>query len=388
MAFSTAAVAMVVLSAWWLYFSPIKKGRRLPARQRPAAEQGSKAEHGTAVNPRLAAWLAGLLGLSALLLVVGAFWDASMHIQTGEIPGGADFLWPPHLLIYSAFLLSFLVAAVAMGMLAVAGRRAGQADPRLWLRRNPFLGAVALASLYSLMSIPGDALWHLLYGVDLTAWSPPHVLLALMSCTVLVSALGLLAQVRPAERRLAWTDLATIALLGLMLNVAYMVGVIEWELPGALNPYVEARPIWLYPLVGGAAAFFALMLAKALVPLRWAATLTAAVFYGVRLGVGAGLAATDNVVPYMPLWFILGALLLDVVPWQSARTAWLRTLAAAGTFTLGYALLALPGLEMRPEIRAFTSTDMLMMLAATLAASLVLLPVARWAAERLRRRTA
>ena len=366
--FSGAAVAFIVVSAWWLYFSPLKGDLRPVSRP----------------SPRLSGWLAALLGLSAIQLVSGAFWDASMHLQTGEVPAGADFLWPPHLVIYSAFLLSFTVAGIAIGLVARSGWRAGQRDPRRWVRRNPTLGAVALASLYALLSIPGDALWHALYGIDLTAWSPPHVILGVSSCTVLICALGLLAQSRAAAVRPGLHDAATLGLLSLMLNVAYMIGVIEWELPGVSNPLVDARPIWSYPLVGGALAFFTLLLAKRLVAFRWAATVTAGAFYLLRLTITAGLALTGNVVPFMPVWFILGAILLDVIPWAQITSALVGDLAAAATFTAGYALLALPLLRLRAGLPAFTSFDLGMSIAATLAASLLLLPVVRLASTRLR----
>src|SRR5206468_10607819 len=140
----------------------------------------------------------------------------------------------PHLVIYGAFLMSFVVAMVAIGRVAQNGWLAGDDDPRQWVRGNPYLGALALASLYSLLSIPGDALWHALYGVDLTAWSPPHLILGFMMCAVTISAVGVLVQVRErlAPGRWSGVDLAIPVLLGLMLNVAGIVGFIEWEIWG------------------------------------------------------------------------------------------------------------------------------------------------------------
>lgn len=367
MAFSGAAVGIIVLSAWWLYFSPLKDASG------PVA----------APSPRLAGWLAALLGLSAAQLVTGAFWDASMHILTGEIPAGADFLWPPHLMIYGAFLLSFAVSGMAIGLVTLSGWRTGQRDPRRWLRRNPYLGAVALASLYSLLAIPGDALWHALYGIDLTAWSPPHVFLGVTSCIVLISALGLLAQSRAAAARPGLHDAAALELLSLMLNVAYLIGVIEWELPGVHNPLVDARPIWLYPLVGGALAFFTLLLAKRLVAFRWAATVTAGGFYLLRLVITVGMSLTGNVAPFMPIWFMLGAILLDAIPWQRLPSAPLRDGAAAAAFTAGYALLALPLLRVRAGLPVFTPSDLFISITATLVVSLLALPVVHLTSARL-----
>lgn len=370
--FTSIAVFLTVLSTWWLFFSP------LPKDQSPTQKP----------SPRLAGALAFMLGLSAVQLVSGAFWDASMHIQTGEIPAGSDFLWPPHLMIYSAFLLSFVVAGVTIGSVALSGWNNGQRDPRRWVRRNPHLGAVAVASMYALLSIPGDALWHALYGIDLTAWSPPHLILGVMSCTVQVSALGLLVQTRPAGGRTSWNDIAILILLSLMLNVAYMIGVIEWELPGARNPLVDARPIWWYPLVGATLAFFTLLLAKRLVTLRWAATITILAFYALRLAVTIGLQLTGNVVPFLPVSFLLSAILMDLVAMRrpaahASAESFAGGLALAAAFVAGYAVMGLPLLLSRIDLPAFTTADVVFAIAAPLAASLLVVPVARWVTARL-----
>ncbi len=381
--FSTATVLIVVAGTWWLFWSPLPRRARPPVAGRP--------------SPRLAGWLAVLLGFAAIQMVTGGLWDGSMHILTGEIPAGADFLWPPHLMIYSSFLVSLLVAVGAVGIVAVPAWRAGERDPRLWVRRNPYLGAVALASLYSLLSIPGDALWHALYGIDLTAWSPPHVLIAAMMCAVMLSAVAMLVRARdsvpaapkPAAARPAtppWNrfDLAIPVLLGLTLAVALIIGTVEWELwGGGQSHLVRNNPIWVYPMVAGVMAFAAVALARALSRFPWAATLTALTLFGLRLAIAAGLGATGNVVPSLPPLFLLGALLVDALPWQRLRTPWVREAGIALAFTAGYALLALPQLAARANLPRFAPLDFVLAIVTTLALSLLLAPLMRLAGARL-----
>ena len=364
--FSGFAIAFVCVSAWWLYLS------RLKAAVGPVA----------APSPKLAGWLAALLGVSAAQLTIGALWDGSMHIQTGEVPGGADFLWPPHIMIYSAFGLAFLVAIVTIALVAAPGWRKRELDPRLWVRRNPYLGAVALASTYALLSIPGDAIWHELFGFDLTAWSPPHVLLAAMMAAVIVSAVALLARARAHMRSPGRADAGMIALLSLMLNVVYVIGVVEWEFAGAGegSRLVQTNPHWVYPLVGGLLAFFALALAKRLTAFRWAATATFLAFYLFRAAITLGLGLTGNVTPTLPLAFFIGAILMDALPWQRIRSLPLRDLATAAAYTLGGLLLALPLLAGRADLRA---PDYLWTVLVMLLASAALLPLVRRAGDRL-----
>lgn len=94
--FSGIAVGAIALLAWWLYISPLKSS-------------------GADVHPapaRTARTLALLLGAGALLISIGGDWDASEHVVAGIVPGGDDFLWPPHLMLYAGFLISFIVALV------------------------------------------------------------------------------------------------------------------------------------------------------------------------------------------------------------------------------------------------------------------------------------
>lgn len=359
--FSSIAVGGVVLSIWWLYLSPVRTRLGAPA----------------ALSPRLAFGLAALLGFSAVQLTAGAFWDGSLHILTGVIPAGADFLWPPHLMIYSSFLISLIVALGALALVALPAWRAGERDPRLWVRRSPYLGAVMVASLYSLTSVPADALWHALYGIDLTAWSPPHVMIIVSMGTVLLCAVGVLVQVRPA--RLGGVDFAVPALLSLGLNVIFIVGTIEWELwGGGPSRLVQSNPIWVYPLVGGALAFAVLVLAKQLSRWRWSATLTALGFFALRAALAFALNVTHNVVPYLPPIFVLGALLLDLLPWERVSPPLARRAGMALAFTAGYAALALPVLAVRENLPPFAPGDFVIASLAVLLAALVIAPAMQW----------
>lgn len=366
--FSCMAVCLVGGSAWWLYLSPT------PA---PVVRMA-------APSARQSIVLAALLGLAGIQFITGALWDAGQHLATGQVPGGSDFLWPPHILIYSGFAITLAIALVTLRIIAVPARRAGINDPRAWVRRNPFLGAVALASLYGIFSIPGDALWHALFGIDLTAWSPPHVLLATMVTIVIVSAAALMAQGRSALGR-GWADLGVATLLAVGLNLIYIVGVLEWELPRTLSNFVVDNPIWLYPVVGGGLAFFVLILATRLIDWRWAATTTAVLFFLIRVSVTLALAVTQTTLPLpdLPLIFLAGAVVLDWLPWRLIETSWLRGGLKALAYTIGCLGAALPALDARVDLPQFTRSDIVWSVLLTFVVSVILLPLAEWAGLRL-----
>jgi hypothetical protein len=148
LAFSGIDISIVVILVWWLFLSRVKQPP-LP---------------GSGISRRLATILGLLLVVSGIQFFIGAMWDTSMHLKTGEVPGGADFLWPPHIMIYSGFLITLALGLFGLATIAIPAIRRGERDPRLWVCSSPYLGALAVASIYAIASVPGDAIWHELFG--------------------------------------------------------------------------------------------------------------------------------------------------------------------------------------------------------------------------------
>ncbi len=402
--FSALVISVLAVLAWWLFLSPM---------QRSASEA-------IATSSSLSYTLALLIGIGTFLISVGGYWDASEHVITGTVPGGEDFLWPPHLMIYAGFLIAFLIAMGGLIALAVPNLRVGVQDPRQWVRRDPYVGAVVLTAGYGLFSIPGDAIWHELYGVDLTAWSPPHIFLMAASSSLPIFAAGLLLNSRSKDepsqtqrpktptisfRRagellstVGWRNFIILFYLALALNQPLIIGSIEWEIDVVGN-YVAQRPIWLYPTIIGVTSFFVLTLARRVAPGLWTATVIALLYFGFRIAVSAFADLISGAPPRLTLVFILGALLLDLTArrmegdgmqppgarwmarlpssWASLRHS-IGRLAEAGAFTAGYALVALPTIQfyLLPSLPPFTVADHLLTILFTFLISAALHPLA------------
>ena len=375
--FSGLATGILAFLAWWLYFSPLKQLERSGA----AAEAQSR--NSIASSPRLFNTLALLVGVSALLICVGGYWDLSEHVVTGIVPGGEDFLWPPHLMIYAGFLFAFLVAVGGLSALAIPNLRAGVIDPRRWVRGNPYVGATVLVAGYGIFSIPGDAIWHELYGLDLTAWSPPHILIAISSASLPIFAAGLLIggrnravpsrsgtvtrgrrplfpfsgiaeklARRPFGERLSrpdWSSFVNLFYLAMALCVFLIIGASEWEME-EIPRYVAQRPVWLYPTVIGVSAFFLSILARKIAPGPWSATAFALFYFGLRIASTSFADVVSGAMPRLTLVFILGAVLLDLTCQWMDRFGfkpgdWQVRLAASGAFMVGYTVVAQPTIE-------------------------------------------
>jgi len=371
--FSAVAIGGIVLVAWWLYASPVSQ----PARS------------ALAVPARTSRTFGLLIALGVFLFSVGGYWDASEHVVTGIVPGGDDFLWPPHLMLYAGFLLSFVVAVAGLIALAKPNLATGIRDPRLWVRRNPYVGATVLAAGYGLLSVPGDAIWHEIYGIDLTAWSPPHVFLLAASATTVICAIGLLLQSRPQGKSLGGLSLFILLLLGIMLNEAYLIGVLEWEIKTVAG-FVLDRPSWLYPVILGGLAFFVLSLGRRLVPGPWTATTVALFFFAWRILGSAFAEIVSGAPPRLTLVFVLGAVLLDLAARRSHRQGIQQALIEAAAFSAGFAVIALPTIQFvyLPYLVRFTAVDHLATVLITFAVCALLQPAARIVGLWLGRETA
>jgi hypothetical protein len=361
-AFSAVAATIFLGLTWVLFLSPAPA---LPV-NRPTFPRN------------LAIGIAALLSLAVLQSYTGGFWDASLHVKTGQVPAGADFLWPPHILLYSGFLIMLVLGTIGLGILGIRMLRAGVRDPRQWVRAVPQLGIAAVASVYVLSSIPGDALWHAIFGVDLTAWSPPHLLIAVMMFVIFFATINLLAVATPREQRGTGLQFWMVALLGLLGAMIYLTAVIEWEFPGGANPVVAARPGWLYPTLAGAAMMIGPMLARRIVPWRWAATLTAVIAYLFRLYIVAWLSLTGNLLPFLPVLSFLGAIAIDLVDAARYLNPWVRRLALAIAYTAGHSILALPYAAQHPYLSLLAPDFVWAVLSMAVIAFLI-----AWGADRL-----
>ena len=355
----TVLVAAVGLLAWWLLASP------LPRPAAPVAPTGRVL--------RVRRLMAALVLLSGLLLRVGAPWDELWHRRYG-VPFGEDLLWPPHLLMYASFALSFLLVGVG---LAVALRGPGGLRERV--RREPLLALLGLLAAYGFAFIPVDVVWHQVIGPDLTAESPPHVVGALAGAAVALTgvALALSTAPRPVWRGLLDRPRAAEALaLGILvvqgLNWLQLFTT-SWEWADAA---VLGRPGWTYPVtvlaIGAAVSHLALhatrrvgaATAVALVVLAAHAPLVA--LYRQLLPPGPALAAHLLLVP--------AAVALDA--WYARRA---RDGARGTTTRWGGALLyaavflavALPYIGQVMAVPALDPTVVLASVAAGLPAALV-----------------
>jgi hypothetical protein len=222
---------------------------------------------------RVALWV--LLG-GKLLGAWGLAWDIQWHLLVGR-----DTFWiAPHLMMYGGITAGLLVAFGVLALDTAAARR-GARPPgaitivRVTSTRGMHLAAWGLALV--ILAAPIDDLWHRLFGLDVTLWSPPHLLGLLGSAINTLGTLVIATEVYPIGSRARLT--------ALLLGGALLYGGVR----------VVLEPAWLTAFRHGGVAFHtfailgALALPLVLVPAarlvdrRWTPVAVVVVALGISL---------------------------------------------------------------------------------------------------------
>ncbi|MFN3266735.1 MAG: hypothetical protein ACK41E_07835 [Deinococcales bacterium] len=165
--------------------------------------------------------------VSATLMIFSTAWDESWHRRFGV---DNDFLWMPHILMYSSFAICSLLASAGILYLVLRG----QGDLRSRARSEPLVALLACVSLFLLFSAPSDLLWHKIYGLDITAWSLPHITLMLGFILLMLCGITLALS---SQKTTTWRGLVGISLnewlslwlCGIALMFLLQFGTTEWD---------------------------------------------------------------------------------------------------------------------------------------------------------------
>ena len=230
-------------------------------------------ERGSAAPPF--AWHPPAVVFAAVCVMIGVYWDISWHMSIGR-----DSFWTPaHLLIQAGGLIAGLTSGYVALRTTFGGDPAAQEQAvSFWGFRAPLGAWVCIWGCAAMVtSAPFDNWWHNAYGLDVRIISPPHTVLALGIGAIGVGALllALSWQNRSGafQRRAMWLLLVAGAVL--MMDRAIMLT--EYSGKNQMHGGLFYRASMLaYPMA-------LVMMARAS-RIRWAATITAAIFMGIMLG--------------------------------------------------------------------------------------------------------
>lgn len=264
--------------------------------------------------------MAGVLSALAMLGTVafGFYWDVAWHIDLGR---DREVFTPSHTMIViglAGLLWAALIAIVfATNDEADVGFRAGGL-------RVPW-SAVSLAALGAggLLAFPFDLMWHDAYGVDVTLWSPSHLMLVAGGSLATISIFLMIAEARRQGAQPTWIGKSIHAFVAGTI----LVGTSTFQ--GEFDFGVPQFQLLFWPILIVAAAGFTLVLAR--IALGPGGALAAVASYLVVRGIIAVLlgSSLNHTVPRFPL-YLVSALLVEAVAWVAGTDRRIRFAAISG----------------------------------------------------------
>src|SRR5712692_428797 len=207
---------------------------------------------------RIALW--GLVA-AKMLAGWGVQWDIQWHIRIGR-----DSFWiAPHVMTYAGVAVTVLLSFGILGWDTWRRRGAGAAGGEMTVMgvtSTPGFHLAAWGIALTVLAAPIDDLWHRLFGIDVTLWSPPHLLGLVGSAVNTAACLLIACEVYPGGGRVR--DAAIV------VNGAALLGTLAF----AVQPTFR-----LAYLHGGIAFHSYAILAALLFPLAY---VTAAKVSGLR----------------------------------------------------------------------------------------------------------
>lgn len=236
-------------------------------------------------------WVLVAIALLKLGNLFGGIWDIQWHVAIGR-----DNLWiPPHLLVMAAFVSGLGLVMIALVHETRLARSVVQLEGTIHLGpiyAPPAFFGVFLGYAGALVSGGFDELWHEIFGLDVTLWSPPH--LAIMLCTMIVDY-SLLLGLAASAGRMGWRfDPRRPFFWALLLVGAYAFEAVNFQMAQAFIVSYHSQGAGLigllFPILVGSLFPMSLLLILGLSRRFWSAILIFLLTLGLEY-VGVGLAA-------------------------------------------------------------------------------------------------
>jgi len=226
---------------------------------------------------QIAAWLILYFLMQAEL---GLAWDREWH----DLIGRDQFWIPPHIMLYTGVGFTGLIAllVILLDTRRYYQGKTGVDDTSTVRIFNYFHGPLGFAilgfgALNDLLAAPFDNYWHQLYGIDVTLWSPFHIMGTLGGVVMGLGGIYAFASEARIERQKGSKPAFFLngPEWGLLLLLSAFVGITQLSLTAfaAVALGTWQLPIYALPLV--AVAGFCLVGAVQSTRKPWAATLTA-----------------------------------------------------------------------------------------------------------------
>ena len=226
---------------------------------------------------KIPGWAAAMVGTSTFgLLVAGVGFcsDVRWHVSLGR----DDALFTaPHTAIVLGLMTIFGSAFIGEFFATATKANVGVRIPVIGIRVPYSALAMGLIGFCALSGFPMDELWHKAYGIDVTMWSPTHLLMIVGAAVSPLASWLALGEAGVSPERSRWATGVHIAVGSFaLLGLTAVQGEFAFGVPQFQQLY--------HPLLYALAAGFALTAVTMVVRRWWAPLIVAAV--GVVVGAG------------------------------------------------------------------------------------------------------
>jgi hypothetical protein len=191
---------------------------------------------------------------------------------------------------------------------------------------------LGLLGVCALSGFPLDDLWHATYGIDVTMWSPTHMLMICGAAFSLIAAWLALAEAGVPFRQNRWTKVAHfIAAWFVLAGLTAPLGEFRFGVPQFQQLF--------HPVLLVLAASFAFVPTRIVLGRGWVLILAAATFLPETIGLVSG-AGSDFVPTRTPGLFLTSALAVELAAVVFGTDRRLRFAVASG---IGVATIGLAG---------------------------------------------
>jgi hypothetical protein len=277
------------------------------------------------------AWAAGMVGTAAFGLLVagiGFYNDVAWHVGRGR---DKELFTAPHTMIVIG--LGFIALGAAVGILFATLTRA-DTTLRVSALRIPWSAVpLGLLGICALGGFPLDDLWHASYGIDVTMWSPTHMLMICGAAFSLIAAWLALAEAGVGFRDSRWSRVAHfVAAWFVLAGLSAPLGEFRFGVPQFQQLY--------HPVLLCLAAAFAFVPTRLVLGRGWALLLAVFTFVPEALDIGSGSSAAGFVPTRTVGTFVASAVAVELAALLVGTEHRLRFALVSG---LGVGTLGLAG---------------------------------------------
>src|SRR5262249_25971504 len=173
----------------------------------------------------MAGALSGLWSLATA--AVGLYWDIGWHIHLGR---DKALFTPPHTMIVIGLVGIIYSAGIAVVFATLDDAPVGVCILGLRIPYSAF--PMAALGVGALIGFPLDALWHQAYGIDVSLWSPTHLMMVGGGSLATIPVWLMLVEGRPAGRTtLLGRGIAALALGAILVGLCCFEGEFDFGVP-------------------------------------------------------------------------------------------------------------------------------------------------------------